>query len=248
MLIRLWIAMKLFACYLLPFLPCCPKIGNIEEGDCIWIQAFGRNSWPDEELGKIICDILKKSSSLSEAFTFIRYLGFDPGSVNKALSKHAVSLAKRYEVPISGQWENIYCIWESDLEWFLDNQNEIDCLWPPELGYYATWHVKLESRERMRARHRKRPIEVCHPAMAARAIAIIWKLRVNVITEAVYPWNFWKNPLWVWDINSVQAWTTAFIRLADPREWWLSRESYGRYFHHLIQKRWVSFWPPVSYL
>jgi len=242
MFARIWLGLKVFFCYLLPFLPCCPKIGELEDGDCIFVQSFGRNSIPDKDLGKTIWEILHKSKSLSEALTFLRYSGFDPGKPNRALAKKAIRLSKKFKIPIIAQWEVIFVIWESERKWFLDNQAEIDCLWPPELGYYATFHVKLECREKMRARGKSRPIEVCHPAMVARAIPVIWKTGVNVVIEAVHFWSFFKGELWVWDEDSVQPWTRAFVRLKDLREWWLSRESFGRFVHHLL-KGWVSFIP-----
>lgn len=245
MVSRIWLGFKMLFCYLMPFLPCCPKIGDLEEGDCIFVQAFGRNSIPDEKLGQTVWEVISKSSSLSEIFTFLSYGGFDPGKANRALAKRVVRLARKYKIPIIAQWEVIYCVWESNHHWFLDNQSEIDCLWPPKQGYYATIDVKLESRERMKARGKKKPIEVCHPAMAARAVTIIWKIGVSLIIEAIYPWNFWKQELWIWDSDSIQPWTRGFIRLRDPREWWLPRECFGRFLHHPL-KRWISLIPALG--
>jgi len=229
----------------MPFLPCCPKIGEPEDGDCIFVQAFGRNSITDKDLGRIVWEAISKSASLSETFTFLSYNDFDPGRVNRVLAKKTVRLSKKYKIPIIAQWEVVYCIWEMDHYWFLENQTEIDCLWPPKQGYYATMDVKLECREKMRARRKNRPIEVCHPAMAARAVAVIWKTKVNLVIEPVYPWNFFRHELWVWDAGSIQAWTRRFIAFRDPRDWWLLRECFGRFVHHSY-RGWISFIPVLG--
>lgn len=240
---RMWIGIKVFFCYLIPFFPCCPRIGNLEEADCIFIQAFGRNSIPDAELGEVIWKILSKGFSLTGIFTLLSRNGFESGEPNKVLARKTLALAKKYGVPIIGQWEVIYAIWQLDRRWFFDHREEIDCLWPPRCGYYSTWEVKLASKEKMKARGKKRPIEVCHPAMTARVIPILWKIKIGVVVEGVYPWNFYRHPLWVWDKDSVQPWVRAFIKLQDPRTWWLARESYGRFVHHPLY-RYISFIPP----
>jgi hypothetical protein len=95
----------------------------------------------------------------------------------------------------------------------------------------------------MKARGKSRPIEVCHPVMATRAIKIIWKTGVNCIIEAIRPWNFWKSELWVWDEESVQPWTRSFIGFSVASTF-LPREAIGRYIHHPL-KRWTAFLPPA---
>lgn len=255
MLSRLWTGFKLFLCYLVPLLPCSPKIGELEQGDCVFVQAFGRNTLSDEDLGERIWQAKNNSDSLGETFTFLGYQegGFDPGDSNRALAKKAMDLAEKYEIPIIAQWEVVYAIWEMERKWFFENQSEISCLFPPEQGYYATWDVKLESKAMMEERGKSNPIEVCHPAMKPRAIAIIWKTGLHLVAEGVSIFDFWKDELWVWDSESIQPWTRRFIGLEDLKtllrerfeaieKIWLIREFGGRLVHHPI-KGWVTFIP-----
>lgn len=249
---------KAFLCYWLPFLPCSPAIGRVEQGDCVFVQAFGRNTIPDEELGETVWKAIRKGNSLSETFTFLNYNGkkVEPGQANEALAERAMRLAEQYDIPIIAQWEVIYAIWQLHRRWFLENKKRIDCIWPPQQGYFATYDVKLQSREKMRERGKSNPIEVCHPAMKARAVPIIWGMGIDVIAEGVAPWNFWRNETWKWDAESVQPWTRGFLRpgvskknlLRNPLQAikgvWLPREFAGR-IHHLF-KGWVSFVPAES--
>ena len=228
----------------MPFFPYCPGIGRLENGDCVFVQAFGRNAISDKDLGKTLWKIISRSGSLDETFTLLLYSGFNPGRANEALARKAISLAKKYQIPIIAQWEIVYCIWQDERSWFFDNQEEIDCLWPPEFGYFATWHVKLASCERMRKRKKLTPIELCHPAMVGRAVPIIWKMKIGLVVEGVSVLDFWKDELWVWDKDSVQSWTRSFVSFLSLKEGWLPREVLGRYAHHLV-KGWVSFVPPV---
>lgn len=260
MLSRAWTGIKLFFCYLLVFLPCTPKIGELEQGDCIFVQAFGRNSIPDEELGKTVREKISKDETLNQRLKSLNDDDFDPGKSNKALAKKALRLAKRRDIPVISQWEVVYAIWELDRQWLLDNQSKIDCLWPPEEGYYTTFDVKQECKKRMKQRGKSKPIEICHPAMAARATAIIWKTGTDLVTEGIKPWSFSKNELWVWDSSSIQPWTREFVPLEalrngwwllkDPKErilkgiWWI-REGSVRFLHHPL-KGWVTFIPPKN--
>ena len=238
MLRRIWLGLKLFICYLLPFLPCCPKIGELIEADDILVQAFGRNLFDDESLGKVISRLLQRAKSLGEAFALLTYEGFDPGKPNMALAKKAIRLAKQFRIPIIAQWEVVFAIWQLDRRWFFDNQSQIDCIWPPELGYFATWHEKMDSKEAMRVKGVYHPIELAHPVMLPRAVAILWKLQVPVVVEPVRPWSFFRHELFVFDKKTVQWWTGAFWRFS------CLYEVLGRP-HHIFIKRWVSFIPPL---
>src|SRR3989338_6748877 len=52
-----WTICKLWFFYLLPFWAAVPKIGELEEADCIFVQAFGRNNYTDAELGRVLWDL-----------------------------------------------------------------------------------------------------------------------------------------------------------------------------------------------
>jgi len=240
---RIWTGLKEFGCYCIPFFPCCPTIGDPREGDCIIVQAFGRNSIPEDILGKVIRDLRAEHTSLDALFTVLKRKKFHPGKPNWSLARKVLSFAGDDTPLIIGQWEVLYCVWEYDRRWFLSHQERIDCLWPREIGYYSTWDLHVEAKQCMERRNKKRPIEICHPAMAARVIAIAWKLKINAVIEGVYPWSFHNHPLWVWDEKTLQPWTRNFIKFGDPRNWWLARESFGRYIHH-PRKGYISFVQP----
>ena len=245
-----WLGFKVWIAYALPFLPYVPQIGSVRESDCIFVQAFGRNAIPDDRLGKELWTLRSRVNfSDAETFALLRKQGFDVGASNRALADRAVTLASAhlFHIPIIAQWEVVYAISGMHPEWYEQNAHLIDCIWPPQEGYFATYHVKRISVERMRARGRKRPLELAHPAMLARAVPIIWKCGARPCVEGIRPWNFWRNELWVWDDFSVQPWTRRFLPhlVLTPRDLirlWIVRESLGR-VHHIIH-RFVALLPP----
>ena len=227
---RIITAFKLWFFYVLAFVPGVPRIGRLKDAVCIFIQSFGRNALDDDILGRVIWGIREHTDhdDLS-SFLELKRKKFDPGDSNYAIARHVMRLADRFSIPVMGQWETIYAMWELDPEWYQANRARIDCIWPPREGYFATYHVKEMSHEAMRQRRLSgRPLEVAHPAMAARAIPILWKLGLSPIVEPVSLWSFWKHPLWVWDKNSIQPWTRSFVS-------WIPREMVSRILHVVMQ-------------
>ncbi|MFA5107546.1 MAG: hypothetical protein WC497_04440 [Patescibacteria group bacterium] len=213
--------------YLMAFIPGAPRIGTLAEAVCIFVQSFGRNMLDDDILNRVIWGLRQNFGFQDEAvFDEMVRRGYEPGASNRALARHAVCLAKRYLIPIISQWEVVYAIYLMDPGWYRANANNIDAVWPPHEGYFATYHVKEQSRERMRCRRLTgRPIELAHPAMLIRAVPILWKLGLNPIVESVSWHAFWKHELWVWDGDSIQPWTRGFAH-------WLNREIiFGRILH-----------------
>jgi len=235
---KYWIAIKLFLNYITPFLPSCPRIGELEDSDCIVIQAFGRNKFSDKKLVRKISGLFKKFKTNKEVFRQLRNKGFDPGQANYVLADEALYLSKKYSIPIIAQWEAAYCIW--DIENQTTNFN-VDCIWASE-PYYTTWHLLSESRERMLERGLKKPIIVCHPAMTVRVVAIAFKLGLDIIVQGVNAFSFPKHSSWVWDKKSIQPWTRRFFSF-NLCKCWLPRESLAR-VHHIFIEKWVSFFPP----
>jgi len=210
--------------YFLPFIPASPRIGIFAEAVCIFVQAFGRNRFSDNECGWMLWNLrVEAKMDDMDALVLLKCQDFDPGSANRALAKAAMRLSEHYGIPIIAQWEVAFAIFETDIRWYMAHRHVIDVIWPPEEGYFATYHVKMSSCERMRTRGLiGRPLELAHPAMLARAIPICWKVGVNPVTDAVPFLRFWKHELWVWDKRSVQPWTRAFF----PN--WMLREVPGR--------------------
>lgn len=247
---NMWIAIKLLACYLFPFVPICPSIGKLEDGDCIFVQSFGRSSISDRNLGKALLVLRQRAKDYSthgdeDEFVFrqLKARNFDPGESNYALAYRVMALWSRKILPAMIQWEVAYAIWEANPKCYADFRERIHCLWPLANGYYSTWKVGIDSCIIMEAWRLCRPIEICHPAMKARAVAILWGLGVGVIVEGENPLKLPGNRLWIWDKKSVQFWTRKFWSLRHPRDCWLARETAVRYAHHPL-RRLVSFVPP----
>jgi hypothetical protein len=220
------LTLKLWFCYFLSFMPAVPGLGKLLDADCIFVQAFGRNKYTDEELNKVLGKFRKmaKYNDL-ETFKLLRQDGFDPGKSNLSLGLYAMRLYNLLNgAPIIAQWEVAYAIFQTDSVWFMRHTRFIDCIWPPEEGYFATAHVKQESKEKMVARGRVRPVEVAHPAMITRAVPIIWGTGVSPIVEEIRLGEAKNHLLWVWDENSVQPWTTSWSA-------WQKREFVGRMAH-----------------
>lgn len=253
----IWKLLYFWMCYWFPFFPACPAIGRKEDADCIFLQACGRNSLPDEGLGKVLWELrIRADMDDLEVFRLLSYQKFDPGRMNRALGGYCKRLVNTLNIPLIGQWETLYAIWESDPRWYLEHRKMLDVLWPRPEGYFATYHVKLDSRECMIRRGLSRPLEVAHPAMLARAVAVIWRTGVAPIVEPVSPFTFWAHELWLWDEDSVQGWVRRFLPSSHDifdREQesivdklmpsFLKRECLGR-IHHIVFG-FVSLRPPA---
>lgn len=218
-------ALKVWGYYCLPMLPGTPAVGDITESDCRFVQAFGRNDFTDSELGKRLWELREKAElDDTKTFTLLAYRDFEPGKWNRTAAKRVMRKMRVDKKPCEAQWEVAYAMYLADPQWYLDHQLLIDCIWPPKEGYFATYHVKLFSKEAMQRRGCSRPEEIAHPAMVARAIPIIWKIGLDPVTEGIPWWRVSKHELWIWDEDSVQWWTATFFR-------WLIREIPGRAHH-----------------
>ncbi len=258
-----WKTLQLWACYYLSFWPAVPGFGSVADADCLFVQAFGRNDYTDDELGKVIFR-LRTEAKLDdlETLALLKQAGFRAGKSNSALASYAMRLHNQLgNVPIISQWEVLYAAYDLDPVWVMENINDLDFIWPPEEGYFATAHVKSMSKRMMEARGCNKPLEVAHPAMITRAVPIIWGCGVTPIVEEISKGE--EHELWVWDEESVQPWT---------RNWdsWKTREFVGRVAHvvsHLfglvgilplvrnslpsqIRKQlpgdWIAFWSPKT--
>lgn len=212
------------AAYATPFRPWCPSWGSTKDADCIFCQAFGRNRWADDELGPVLRRLRAQARwDDRQTLLLLKEQGFDPGDSNRALAEWVRNTFNRHPVAIMAQWEVAFALFERWPKWYLKHHPQIDCLWPRAEGYFSTYHVNLLAKERMLARGCKRPLEVAHPAMLARAVLTIWKTGVRPVVARVR-FGHHENSLWVWDKNSVQPWTRSF------GHWW-KREMLGRAIH-----------------
>ena len=228
--------LDLWLCYFFSLWPAVPSFGRIEDADCVFVQAFGRNSYTDAELVSVIENlrneiIINETTSVvssdEQMFELLKRDGFDPGASNLALGQYAVTQFKfiarnnNGRALIISQWEVSYAIYEQDPTWYKEHSRDIETIWPNE-DYFATWHVKVESKKRMIEREFSKPLEVAQPAMITRAVPIIWSTGVRPIVEKID--NGKTHVLWVWDKDSVQPWTRSW-------EDWRTRELFSRIAH-----------------
>lgn len=85
------------AAYWDPFHPLAPVIGNPQEADCIWTQAFSRGSNPkyNDKNFKRNIRILRRKARFDDAETFrlLQEDGIDPGNANGVLARLGIELA-----------------------------------------------------------------------------------------------------------------------------------------------------------
>lgn len=102
------------ASYLRPWKYSCPVVGRIEDADCIWAFAFGRNTYTDAELGPTIEALRKNTGSNTlEMYSLLWGRKFDPGYPNMQLANVAANLATQWmwetknqkHLPVIAQWE-----------------------------------------------------------------------------------------------------------------------------------------------
>jgi len=197
-----------------------------QDNDCIFIQAFGRNAWTDEQLIGILED--NGAMLYHDAMEVLHRDGFDPGQSNRDLARTAWTLYFDRPLNLYAQWEVAYAMWEAEPKLYrelLEQTGRIHILWPRG-SYYPTWMVKQDSIELAVDLGLTHPIELAHPDMVARATAILWRLgvRPSLHIAAI-----------AYDCKSVQPWTRS------QRNWWL-RNLLG-HVHHILH-RWVRLNPP----
>lgn len=198
------------------------------ENDCIFVQAFGRNSWTDAQLLGVLKD--NRARGAANPMRVLRGEGFDPGRSNRMLAGIAWRLFLDHPVRIFAQWEVAYAMWEANPRGYqelLVQKEWMHILWPRG-SYYPTWMVKQDSIGLAAEQGLSRPIELAHPDMVARATAILWRLGARP--------SLYITPI-EYDPKSVQPWTRS------QRHWWL-RNLLG-HVHHILH-RWVWFIPPRS--
>jgi len=210
-----------WVCYLTPFWHWMPAVGMhlLQFVDCLFVQAFGRNIWTDDEFFDELMKV-RVSALMDDLLTF-RILrdevGFDPGAPNFALASFVMWLVE-YIFPQAAmmlQWEVAFAVWAIDPDWYSAHIDQIDVIFPRQRGFFTTAHVKMISVEFMRKRRLKLPLEIAHPAMTVRALLHIWYTGVFAVTLPVARRRSRSHPLWVWDSKSVQPQTRS------PKAWLL---------------------------
>lgn len=114
--------------------------------DYICPQAFGRNDYPDKEVGKIVRAKRDELGSDLATFEWLKSQKFNPGFPNVLLADMCFDLANSLEKPIIGQWEVLYEIYHRWPKWYQDRKDQLFAIWPPTEGYLATQGLFLEAR------------------------------------------------------------------------------------------------------
>lgn len=107
--------------------------------------AFGRNTWEDKEVARVVSAIRYKSLYNVERFQELKKLGFEPGLVNRALAEICFALAQAAPSRIWGQWEVMYAFYELDPVWYESQRTHFrfQATWPD--GSYLSTREVLRS-------------------------------------------------------------------------------------------------------
>ncbi len=196
--------------YLWPGKPYMPELEGTY--DSIAVQAFGRVSYTDDEVGGKVNDLLdwaKESAGRlyeHEAMQLLDENGFNPSLVNNFLAQEAINRHRRFPAPVYAQWENAFAMYKTDKQWFEQQLafHQLFICWPPRQGYLATYGV-LESAYKLGS---KKPYLVGQPAHIARIVLTAWAVGMRPVVEGFQdPEDNW---LWIWDECSIQPWTRNF--------------------------------------
>jgi hypothetical protein len=216
--------LKLWLWYYLFFLPGCPDIGQTDQADCLYVQAFGRSMFTDKELQGMAWLCRESPLSDEEKYAKLHALGFYPGDSNVELAIAAwVIIARRPQLAIM-QWEVGFALWQEYPCWYNEHRLELVALWPSvAVDYFPTIDVTRQSFALAKVRGKSRPRVLANSWMIIRAALIVAKLEGHLPIVR-------DMDLRIMDPSSIQRWTRSWWR-------WLPREFIGRCVH--VVYRWV---------
>ncbi|HEX5429981.1 MAG TPA: hypothetical protein VFX17_02800 [Patescibacteria group bacterium] len=220
--------------YFRPWKNACPSLGNIRDADCLWVFAFGRNTYTDTELGAEIAKVREKTKGNDlDALKLLNARGLDPGRPNLALAHVAANILDFWKpgIPMIAQFEVPLAMLKDDPQWIEESTAPIIPFWPPaDKPYFSTVDGMQECIRISKLRGCSRPAIIAHKAMLVRALAIAWKMGISPIVPEQNVTEF--------DSRSIQSGP------ANPKIW-LVREIAARYAHHPLHHL-VSFTPPTQ--
>jgi hypothetical protein len=203
--------------------------GNIDKEAIICPQAFGRNTWTDEEVSQKLQALFQKGLSAEQKlndlarFKRLDSVDFDPGKVNHQLAEtcYRLSYEEGNTLPqfIIGQWEVLYAVYKIDPKWYELFWSFHQAIWPPEDGSYLTTRGLLKSISKKIPSYKGVIVvgQAVHLARCARlADKIFGKERIIVP----------RPPIPLYDPQSVQSWT-------QNQESFLGWETKARIFEEL---------------
>lgn len=216
----------------------CP--GYPSQADFICPQAFGRNTYSDEDVGMYLAALREAAKGDQIAvFQELHARGFDPGEPNRMLALRCIELAKTPEVffdqdqegrprytelrPVIGQWEVLYAMWRYEPGWYRANEAVFLPIWPPVQGYMGTRGMLLAVKEVADSNGLDMPAIVAHPEHLPRSFFLARKVFGERVVADRRPVRYETQ---CFDPRSVQKWTR------DPGAW-LRYEMLARIHHRL---------------
>lgn len=144
--------------------------------DCTIAMAFGRNTYPDDELAKVYSQY-RHLHRLYDGNDYLmcqqlRADGFDPGQVNRDLARRCQELSYDWRVIIV-QWEVAVAL---DPAWYEKHQGQIVAIWPSQecavAGRFGTRDVMVAAIDYMHHHDLKRPRILAHRRHLLRACMV----------------------------------------------------------------------------
>jgi len=155
--------------------------GKTGDADFVCPQAFGRNTWTDEEIAEEMAKLfndLGGSRDQDRAMEKLAEINFDPGIVNIFLARECYTLAKELKRNgkkpwIIGQWEVIFALIATEREWYKQNRFFIIAILPKLSGeYLGTRGLLFEAKEIARSFGLKHPVIVGQAEHLARCVEL----------------------------------------------------------------------------
>jgi hypothetical protein len=213
----------------------CPAIGSADDADSIWGFAFGRNTYEDDGLGRILQSLGAQTDEDRLVFARLKDRGFKPGCPNRRLAGIITGLVQRQELPVYAQWEVVYAMWDRFPATYDRHKPLIHAMWPPPAKpYYNSWDLMEDIIALPEGSGMQRPLILGQANHLARIVAIAWEKGLTPITSPVGVREM--------DKSSVQPHTRRLM--GHPLKCWVPRESAARAFS-MATKR-VRLTPPAA--
>lgn len=190
--------------------------------DFICPTAFGRNTYSDKEVGKIVRTKRNELGDDIATFEWLKSQGFDSGYPNALIADMCFDLSDTLDKPIIGQWEVMCEIYLHHSGWYENRKDQLIAIWPPKKGRLGTRELLLKAKRIADGRRRKTPVLVAHPEHLPRCYFLGRNIfDTNPATSIDARQQDWFDP------KSVQWWTRGAWR-------WSFYELFLARPHHLF--------------
>jgi hypothetical protein len=227
------------ASYFIPILPGCPTIPGIP--DCQWAFAFGRGSYLDKDLGKILEQMGAGSMPDIAVFENLKRDNFKAGRTNEHMAAVGLKNFLHRNLPLAGQWEALYAMWNLNQAIYEKHVDAFHSVWAPkDKDYYPTSDVAEDLGKYSGRKRYHSPLLLTHAAHTSRVVAVCWKQGWYVMVEN-------NDIIWTWDHQSIQPVTQRFMGL-HPRNCWIFREAIVRPHHVVFGLATLTPPPPLGWI